>query len=166
MRRRIIRKSTATATLDAPTEVAAAGLLWTWCGFVGEEWGTRRFWHGIGHAHGERLDAKVREAFPGCRPGYRYGRGDFPPVPLVEELPADHIGQREYLDVDGVRHWFVGQPYQRCQAEHLRELGELDGAEWRRFVAWRDAGLPARYTLDDGAGGPCGAVFHGCWGVR
>ncbi|MFM8496574.1 MAG: hypothetical protein ACKOEM_13790, partial [Planctomycetia bacterium] len=109
----------------------------------------RRFWASIGNAHGSRIDSKVREACPGCRPGYRYALGEFPPVPLVKPLPADHIGQREHLDVDGTRHWFVGSPWQRCQADHLRDLGEIDGAEWQRYRRWRDAGFPARYVPDD-----------------
>lgn len=163
MRRRIIRKSTSAERLDAPTEIAAAGMLWTWSGFREAEWHTRRFWAGIGHVFGARIDAKVRQAMPGCRPGWRYACGAYPPVPLVETLPSDHMGQRDQIDIDGTRHWFVGPPWQRCQAEHLRDVGEIDGAEWRRYVAWRDAGFPPRYVLDeDDTGTLCGAVEHLC----
>jgi hypothetical protein len=69
----------------------------------------------------------------------------------------------ERIDVDGVRHWFVGEPWQRCQAEHLRELGEIDGAEWRRFTRWRDAGLPLRYVTDESPDQRPTIVAHCCW---
>ena len=158
----IRRRTSSGATLCIGTEIAAAGMLWGW--FKTEEWETRRFWASVAHAHGDRIDAKVREAMPGCRPGYRYALGEFPPVPFVKELPANHLGHREHLDVDGVRHWFVGQPWQRCQAEHLRELGVVDGAEWRRFTRWRDAGFPPRYVPDESPDDRPMTLVHLCWG--
>lgn len=164
MRRRIIRKSTTAERLELPVEMAAAGMLWTWSGFRTAEWATRRFWAGIGHLFGEKIDNKVREAFPGCRPGWRYAVGEYPPVPLVTPLPPEHLGNREHLDIDGVRHWHVGEPWQRCQAEHLRELGEIDGREWRAYTRWRDDGFPARYVLDDDTPGrACDCIAHLCW---
>jgi len=159
----IQRRTSADHTLELYVEIAAAGMLWSWSGFRTGEWETRRFWAAIASAHGERIDAKVRETMPGCRPGYRYALGELPPLPLVKPLPPDHISQREHLDVDGVRHWFAGEPWQRCQAEHLRELGEIDGAEWRRFTRWRDAGLPLRYVTDESPDQRPTIVAHCCW---
>lgn len=125
----IARRASADDALCIGTEMAAAGMLWGW--FRTDEWSSRRFWAAIKHAHGAMIDAKVREAMPGCRPGYRYALGEFPPLPIIKPLPPDHIDQREHLIVDGVKHWHAGRPWQQCQAVHLRELGEVDGAEWR-----------------------------------
>jgi hypothetical protein len=158
----IQRRTSADEAIPLYVEIAAAGMLWSWSGFRTGEWATRRFWAAIASAHGERIDAKVREAMPGCRPGYRFALGEFPPLPLVKPLPPDHIGQREHLDVDGVRHWHVGEPWQRCQAEHLREVGEVDGKEWRRFTRWRDAGLPLRYVTDESPDQTPTIVAHCC----
>jgi len=159
---RIQRRASEGDALGIDTEVAAAGMLWTWSGFRTPEWSTRRFWAGIARTHGDRINAKVSAACPGCRAGYRYALGEFPPVPLVEELPANHLGHREQTEIDGVRHWFIGPPWQRCQAEHLRDLGECDGAEWRRYVAWRDAGFPPRYVPDESPDDRPMALVHLC----
>ena len=88
----------------------------------------------------------------------------FPPLPLVEPIPAQHLASREQLTVEGVQHWYCGGPWQRCQAEHLRELGEVDGNEWQRFMRWRDAGFPSTYFADDDSTGtPVDIVRHCCW---
>jgi hypothetical protein len=158
----ITRRTSANESLCIGTEMAAAGHLWGW--FRSEEWSTRRFWAAVAHAHGERIDAKVRDAMPGCRPGYRYALGEFPPLPLVKELPPNHLSQREHLVVDGVKHWHVGQPWQKCQAEHLRELGVVDGAEWRRFIRWRDSGFEKRYVPDESPDDRPMTLEHLCWG--
>lgn len=157
----IQRRSAADDVLCIGTEIAAAGMLWGW--FRTDEWSTRRFWATVAAGHGEKIDAKVREAMPGCRPGYRYALGEFSPLPLIKPLPHDHIDQREHLIVDGVKHWHVGEPFQRCQAEHLRELGEVDGAEWRRFVRWRDAGFLPGYVPDASPDDRPMNVVHCCW---
>lgn len=157
----IRRRASVGETLCMGVELAAAGMLWGW--FRTAEWNTRRFWAAVKAAHGARIDAKVRDAMPGCRPGYRYALGEFPPLPMLKPLPPEHLDNREHLDVDGVRHWHVGQPWQKCQAEHLRELGEIDGAEWRRFTRWRDAGLPPRYVLDGGPDDRPSTLLHCCW---
>jgi hypothetical protein len=70
---------------------------------------------------------------------------------------------REHIDVDGVRHWYCGYPFQKCQATHLRDLGVLDGAEWRAFLRWRDAGLPPRYVPDESIDDRPMTLMHLCW---
>jgi hypothetical protein len=157
----IARRSTVDDVLCIGTEIAAAGMLWGW--FKTDEWNTRRFWATVAASHGEKIDAKVREACPGCRPGYRYALGEFPLVPLDKQLPADHLGHRDCLTVDGVKHWHVGRPWQRCQAEHLRELGEVDGAEWRRFLTWRRAGFPPTYVPEASPDDRPMTLVHCCW---
>lgn len=156
----IQRRTSAHDALCTDTEIAAAGMLFGF--FRTDEWHTRGFWQAIARVHGPKIDAKVRDACPGCRPGYRYAIGHFPPVPLVQPVPGDHAGARDHLIVDGVKHWYVGAPYQKCQAQHLRELGEVDGAEWQRFLAWRRAGFPPRYVPDDGAVGHPLTLEHCC----
>jgi hypothetical protein len=158
----IRRRAAGDETLCIGTELAAAGHLWGW--FRTPEWETRRFWAAIAQTHGERIDAKVREAMPGCRPGYRYALGELPPLPLVKELPPNHLDNREHLIVDGVKHWHCGYPFQKCQAEFLRELGVVDGAEWRRFVRWRDAGFPKRYLPEESPDDRPMTLQHLCWG--
>lgn len=157
----IHRRVSSVESLDIITEVAAAGALWSW--ITAAEWTTGRFWVGLKQTHGPRLDAKVHEACPGCRAGYRYAVGEFPPVPLLKALPPEHLGNRDHLDVDGVRHWFIGEPWQRCQAEHLRDAGEVDGAEWRRYVRWRDAGFPPRYVPDQSVDDRPMRLVHLCY---
>jgi len=159
----IRRRAGAEQELCIGTEMAAAGMLWGW--FRTAEWSTRRFWASIGSGYGERIDTKVREALPGCRPGYRYALGEYPPLPLLEEIPADHLAQREQLVIEGTRHWHVGEPWQKCQADHLRDLGEIDGAEWRRYLRWRDAGYPAQYVCDADPtkDRPTKCIAHLCW---
>jgi hypothetical protein len=115
---------------------------------------TRRFWEGIEHTHGQAIRDKVREATPGCRPGFMYAAGRLPPLPLIEEPPPTHKAAHEFVTIDGERFWycrpFAGRAWLPCQAEHLRELGEIDGREWRDYVRWRDEGFPARYRLSGG----------------
>ena len=162
MRRRVIAKRDVAAVLGLNDEITAAGMLH--CFWTEEQHRSRSWWAGVKHVHGNRIAGKVRESMPGCRPGYCYALGEFPPLPLVEPIPAQHLASREQLTVEGVQHWYCGGPWQRCQAEHLRELGEVDGAEWQRFMRWRDAGFPSTYFADDDwTGTPVDIVRHCCW---
>ena len=160
-RRATIPRREIGTTLSCVDEVAAAGMLrWLW---IKPEHRTRSWWAAVKRVHGERITAKVREAMPGCRPGFDYALGIYPPLPLMQAVPSEHLRHRDHIDVDGVRHWHVGGPWQRSQAEHLREIGEVDGAEWRRHLAWKRAGFPATYTPDDNRlGRPCGTIRHCC----
>jgi hypothetical protein len=161
--RRIRKQSTATETLDICTEMAAAGMLFGLLPAL-PEWHTSRFWAGIGRRYGERINSKLAEAMPGCRAGWRYAVGEFPPVPLIKPLPANHLGHREQIVIDGTTHWYVGQPWQKCQAQHLKDLGEIDGREWQAYLAWRRAGYRSGYVLDeDMTGQPIGCIAHLCW---
>jgi len=149
--------------LDICTETAAAGMLSTIL-YPLPEWHTRRFWVSIGRRYGERINEKVAQAMPGCRAGWRYAIGDFPPVPMIKQLPANHMAERDQIVIEGVVYRWVGQPWQKCQAQHLKDLGEIDGQEWSRYLAWRDAGYPAAYVLDDDPlGRPANFVAHLCW---
>ncbi len=157
-----IRRRSAAGQLDFMTEVAAAGMLHCFCPMPGDE--TRNYWRGIKAAHGERIATKVREAMPGCRPGFDYALGVYPPLPLIEEIPSNHLAQRDHIEIEGVRHWFCGGPWQMSQAEHLKAIGETDGAEWRRYLAWKRSGFKPRYFTDDNATNtPCGIIRHCCW---
>lgn len=157
----IARRSSATEKLCIGIEMAAAGMFWGW--FRTDAWQTKKFWAGVGHAYGEKINAKVRDAMPGCRPGYRWALGEWPPLPLVKELPENHIAQREHLVIDGVKHWYCGQPWQKCQATYLRELGVVDGAEWRRFTRWRDKGFSPMYVPEARGDGSPMTLTHLCW---
>jgi len=105
---------------------------------------------------------KVRETRPGCRAGMDYAIGLYPPIPLLEPVPESHVASRDFLDVDGVRHWHCDGPWQMCQAEHLRAIGEVDGAEWQRYLAWKRRGFPAAYTVQGFPGKPMTYLPHLC----
>jgi len=152
LRRVTIRRRAISPTLTVNEELAAAG----YCRAFWHEPGssTRSYWESLAYVHGERLRGKVRAAAPGTRPGFDYATGRYPPLPLLAGPPPDDSAwAREHLDVDGLRLWqchgLDGVRFVRSQPEHLRELGEIDGREWRDYLAWRRAGYPARYVLDE-----------------
>jgi len=163
MTRRIatLRKRSAAATLDPIDEVAAAGMLHSW--LTTPEMQSRRWWQGLAVMHGSRIEAKVREHLPGTRPGFAYAIGRIPPVPLIKEPPEWHLDSRAFVEIDGDRFWYAGPQFQRCQAEHLKAIGELDGTELRRYRAWRDRGFRVAYPLDSDPNRPCGWIHHGCY---
>ena len=76
-------------TLSCVDEVAAAGMLrWLW---IKPEHRTRSWWAAVKRVHGERITAKVREAMPGCRPGFDYALGIYPALPLVQAVPGEAL---------------------------------------------------------------------------
>lgn len=164
-RRSTIRKRIGEERLPVNVEMAAAGYLHGFWRDEGME--TRRYWHGIADAHGERILEKLREAAPGTRPGFEYAIGKYPPIPLIgDPPPAEWKTADQYIDIDGVRFWYCGRDcfhtWQKCQAKHLRDLGELDGAEWKRYLAWKRTGYEARYVLD-GASHQATGLMHMCY---
>jgi len=58
--------------------------------------------------------------------------------------------ERATIEVGGTRYWFAGEPWQRSQADVLRDLGEVDAAEYRRHREWITAGAAVAYPLDEG----------------
>jgi hypothetical protein len=166
VRRVPIRRRSVAPTLDTNTESAAAGYL---VGFWHEPGASARsYWESIAYSHGERIRQKVLAACPGTRPGFDYATGQYPPIPLLDgPPPPETLWARDHLDVEGVRFWYVagveGLRFVRCQAEHLRELGELDGLEWQRYLAWRRSGFEPRYVLDEHPEGEPAGLWHMCW---
>lgn len=156
----IIARRAGTGPLSVFHEAPAAGYLRPWLRLPAMR--TRRFWESIEHTHGATIRDKVREATPGCRPGFMYGAGRLPPLPLIEEPPPTHTSASEYIDIDGTRYWYCHYYGERewvpCQAEHLRAAGEIDGREWRDYLRWRDEGFPSRYQL--GGGNPGVTILH------
>jgi len=152
-RRTMIPKHSASAVLDVNVERAAAGYLDYFFREEGME--TRRYWQSIATIHGQRILEKMRDAAPGCRPGFQYGAGIYPPIPLLADPPPEmHMASREHIDIDGVRFWYCGFAWQPRQAEYLRKLGEVDGAEWKRYLSWRRSGFEPRYFLDESPHSP------------
>jgi hypothetical protein len=163
VRRRVLaRRATAAEKLGVNVELWAASLL---AGFwVVEGMRTRRWWRQFAEIHGERIEAKVRQRVPGTRPGWWYACGRLPPVPLVGAEPEASTGWgRHCLEIEGVKHWRLGEGWQLCQAKHLQALGELDGEELRRYRAWRRAGFPQEYRTDRFPDRPGQYFFHGCY---
>lgn len=163
LRRRVLSRR---AGLDQPLEVnlelAAAAMLSPF--WWEAEWNERRWWQGWALMFGERVEAKVRQACPGCRPGWWYAAGRVPPVPMLGEEPGpETLLARDCVTVGGVRHWRLGREWQVCQAEHLRQIGEVDGAEWTRYRAWKRAGFPCDYRLDEWPHESAGYFVHLCY---
>lgn len=156
-----IRRRAGADTLSLTAEMAAAGLLF---GFLPDPgMGERRYWHAIAATHGPGIDAKVAAELPGTRPGYRYALGEFPPVPLLGEPPAAGVRWWQAIDIEGVRFWKLGRRWQMSQAEHLREIGEVDGKEWKRFTAWRDRGFEHGYRCQASRSDRPSFIWHGCY---
>jgi len=164
-RRSTIPKRSGAGALSVNVEMAAAGYLHGFWREQGME--SRRYWQGIAHSHSERILEKLREAAPGTRPGFEYAIGKYPPLPLIGDPPPhDYKCVDDYIEIDGVRFWYCGSlsgtKYLKCQAKHLRDLGELDGAEWASYLAWRRTGYEARYVLD-GASHKATGLMHMCY---
>ena len=144
-RLRLQTKRTGTATLVANAELTAVGYRGWW---VEEGAARRSWWQGIATVHGSRLRAKWVEAFPGTRPAFDWV-ARLPAWPLIAEPDTFDAGQA-VIEVSGVRHWFCGPPWQRPQADVLRDLGEVDAREYRRHREWITAGATVAYGLDEG----------------
>lgn len=165
-RRNVIAKRCHAGTLDVNTEFAAAGYLHGFWREPGME--TRSYWQSIEIAHGDRITEKVREAMPGCRPGFAYAIGTYPPLPLLgDPPPPEHMASSEYIDIEGTRFWHCGRFSTRhcwipSQADFLRSIGEVDGHEWRRYLAWKRSGYEPRYILDGASHQPFNPA-HMCY---
>lgn len=144
-RRRLQPKRIGTATLDANVELIAVGFRGFW---VEEDAARRTWWQGIATVHGDRLRKKWVAAFPGTRPAFDWVTR-LPPWPLLSE-PDTYDAERACIEVGGVRYWYCGSPWQRPQVDVLRDLGEVDAAEYRRHCEWINAGAAVAYCVDDG----------------
>lgn len=92
--------------------------------------GLARLWR----EHRETIMPAWLRSCPGVRPWVCYVIGELPPPPLVRP-------PREYGDPPAK---IVGGGLlreHRCydEAEHLRSIGEVDEAEWQRYLRHRDA---------------------------
>jgi len=144
-RRRLQPRRLGTTLLDANAEMVAVA----WRGFWVEEDAARlTWWAGIQTVHGDRLRDKWVAAAPGTRPAFDWVTR-LPKRELIA-TPDTLDSERAYLDVAGERYWFAGEPWQRSQADVLRDLGEVDAAEYRRHREWIKAGAAFAYPLDEG----------------
>jgi hypothetical protein len=165
-KRTLIAKRSAAERLHVNVEIAAAGYLHGFWRDRGME--TRSYWESLAYTHGDHIRAKVHEATPGCRPGFEYATGKYPPIPLIgDPPPSTHKSSDDYIDIDGVRFWYCGRfadlhTWQPSQADFLRSLGEIDGAEWRRYLAWKRTRYEPRYVLD-GADHRATTLAHMCY---
>jgi hypothetical protein len=144
-RRRLQPRRIGTATLDANAELIAVGYRGWW---VEEAASRRAWWQGIATVHGDRLRAKWVAAFPGTRPAFDWVTR-LPAWGLVRE-PDTFDAATAAIEVGGVRYWYCGSPWQRPQADVLRDLGEIDAAEHRRHREWINAGASSAYRVDEG----------------
>lgn len=164
-RRTPIPKRCSQGPLPVNVEMAAAGYL---CGFWHEKaMSTREYWQGIAATHGDRILEKLHNATPGCRAGFQYAIGIYPPLPLIADPPPENYDAAgHYIDIDGVRFWYCGAyssltNWVVSQADYLHSIGEVDGAEWRRYLAWKRSGYERRYVLD-GASHMTTRLAHMC----
>lgn len=144
-RRRLQPKRIGTAMLDANSELIAVGYRGFW---VDEDAARRTWWQGIAAVHGNRLREKWVAAFPGTRPAFDWVTR-LPPWPLLSEPDTFDAG-RASIEVGGVRYWYCGTPWQPAQVDVLRELGEVDAAEYRRYRERINAEATVAYSVDEG----------------
>lgn len=131
--------------LDANVELTAVGYRGWWI----EEGAERRaWWAGIATVHGDRLRRKWVDAFPGTRPAFDWVTR-LPRWELLAE-PTRFDASRDVIEVGGERYWYCGPPWQRPQADVLRDLGEIDAGEYRRHREWINAGASSAYRMDEG----------------
>ena len=101
---------------------------------------TRDDWQRAWDRWGDIIMPKALEHRPGTRPFAMYAIGMIPARELRMPLP-DGSGYR-YTDVrhrNGkvVRHWIdAPAPFVESEVSHLRRLGIVDDAEYRRYRAW------------------------------
>jgi hypothetical protein len=101
---------------------------------------TRDDWQRAWDRWGDIIMPKALEHRPGARPFAMYAIGTIPARELRMPLPANS-GYR-YTDVrqrNGkvVRHWIdAPAPFVESEVSHLRYLGIVDDAEYRRYRAW------------------------------
>ena len=144
-RRRFQPRRLGSSLMDANAELIAVA----WRGWWVDEDAVRpQWWQGIATVHGERLRAKWVQAFPGTRPAFDW-LTRLPKRELIA-TPDTLDGERSYMDVGGERYWFAGGPWQRPQVDVLRDVGEVDAAEYRRHREWITAGATVAYPLDEG----------------
>jgi hypothetical protein len=164
-KRSTIKRRGGEGPLPINVEVAAAGYLFAWWREAGME--SRSFWEVIAHTHGDQILQKTREATPGCRPGFQYAIGLYPPIPLIDEPPPpQHKASENFIDIEGTRYWYCAETpwytWLECQAVHLRNVGEVDGQEWRRYLAWKRSDFEPRYQLAGGNRNTIG-LHHLCY---
>lgn len=164
--RKTIPRRATEGPLGVNAEMTAAGYMNGFWREPGSE--SRSFWASIAHTHGDRIRDKVREAMPGCRPGFEYATGKYPPIPLISDPPPPADKAATYfIDIDGVRFWYCGRfssmnRWQPSQADYLRSIGEVDGDEWKRYLAWKRTRFESRYVLD-GANHRASTLAHLCY---
>lgn len=145
-RRRCLQpKRIGTLALEANAELIAVGYRAWW---IDEDASRRSWWQGIATVHGDRLRAKWIAAYPGTRPAFDWVVR-LPAWGLTRE-PDTFAAASAVIEVGGVRYWHCGPPWQRPQADVLREAGEVDAAEYRRYRERINAGASAAYRVDDG----------------
>lgn len=144
-RRRLQPRRLGTTLLDANAELIAVGYRGWW---VEETADRRTWWQGIATVHGDRLRAKWVQAFPGTRPAFDWVMR-LPKWELIRQ-PDTFDAERACIEVGGERYWFAGEPWQRPQADVLRDLGEVAADEYRRHREWIKAGATVAYPLDEG----------------
>jgi hypothetical protein len=143
------------AGLDQNAELLAAG----WCCFWPEAGSERiSWWNMIATVHGDRLREKWIATAPGTRPAFDWITR-LPELELLKQVPESNMASRRFLELSGRHYWYAGSPWQRPQVELLREIGEVDDAEYRRHRAWCQEGCRMEYLLD--AGWSCSWAWHG-----
>lgn len=83
--------------------------------------------------HRETIMPAWLRSCPGVRPWVVYVVGEIPPPPLVR-TPREFAAPPVRLADGGLLH--EADRYE--EAEHLRSIGEVNAAEWRRYLRHRD----------------------------
>lgn len=100
-------------------------------------------WHRLWAKWRNVIMPKVLEHLPGTRPFACYVVGEIPPRPVVIEPPLMNGYFKLYVPGhNGHGQWFYDypEPYMQAEAKYLRDLGVIDAAEWKRYVARKRRG--------------------------
>jgi hypothetical protein len=86
---------------------------------------------------------KVIEHRPGTRPMACYVVGEIPARPVAIQPPMSHDHFKLYVPASngtGQWHYDYPKPFMQDEAYYLRDLGVIDGDEFKRHLAWRRRG--------------------------
>jgi len=113
---------------------------------------TREDWVRLWARWRDTIMPKALEHRPGKRPFAMYVVGEIPPQPVVIEPPKCNGFFKLYVPAhNGTGQWFYDypEPYMEPEAVFLREIGVVDAAEWKRYLAKKRRGYGPYRGPDD-----------------
>ncbi|MBM4011699.1 MAG: hypothetical protein FJ286_10010 [Planctomycetes bacterium] len=113
---------------------------------------TREDWVRLWARWRDTIMPKALEHRPGQRPFAQYVVGEIPARPVVIEPPMVNGFFKLYVPSrNGTGTWYFDypQPYMEAEARYLRDIGVVDAAEWKRYLAKKRRGYGPYRGPDD-----------------